>query len=169
VSPAQWIDCYSAALGIQGSVSPALRRAAADRAAEAAGLARGERGLCHSDLHVLNVIDRGPPPGTQPAHSREQGSLVLLDFEYAHVSDPFWDLAGWSANNDFEPELAWALAEAYRGRPPTSSERSRLDLNRWLYDYVCLLWSELYLRRDADPEISARARLIEARLAGALG
>ncbi len=45
--------------------------------------------LCHSDLHTLNLIDRGD-------------SLVLLDWEYAHAADPYWDLAGWSANNDFE-------------------------------------------------------------------
>jgi aminoglycoside phosphotransferase (APT) family kinase protein len=154
VSPAQWIDCYSAALGTGSE----LERAAAERAGEAADLGRGERALCHSDLHVLNVVD--PPAG---------GLLVLLDFEYAHVTDPFWDLAGWSANNDFSPELTWALAEAYRGRRPTSSERARLELLRWLYDYVCLLWSELYLRRDADPEIGARARVLERRLTVALG
>jgi aminoglycoside phosphotransferase (APT) family kinase protein len=187
VSPAQWIELYSAALaaggggergagareagargadqggaGAAGGVlrSGALERAAAERAAEAAVLGRGERVLCHSDLHVLNVVDPAPAAG---------GPLVLLDFEYAHVTDPFWDLAGWSANNDFGPELTGALAEAYRGRPPTASERARLELLGWLYDYVCLLWSALYLRREPDPEIGARARVIEGRLTAALG
>ncbi len=43
--------------------------------------------VCHSDLHPMNLIC-----GAE--------SLILLDWEYAHVADPLWDLAGWSANND---------------------------------------------------------------------
>ena len=188
VSPAQWIDYYSAALGGGGggggggpgaaAAGPhaRLRRAADERAAEAAALADGEGVLCHSDLHVLNVVDPSPHHRRNDARSARAGTgepaadgpLVLLDFEYAHVNDPFWDLAGWSANNDFGPELTGALAEAYGGRAPTSSERARLELLRWLYDYVCLLWSELYLRRDPDPEIGARARVIEGRLIAGL-
>jgi len=46
---------------------------------------------------------------------------------------------------------------------------------RWLYDYVCLLWSELYLSLhrgrpagmgvdSAPDEVSARAQLLTARL-----
>ena len=50
---------------------------------------------------------------------------------------------------------------------PTRDEYLRLRLLGWLYDYVCLLWSELYLnlRRD-DPQgaIATRVRLLAARL-----
>jgi hypothetical protein len=73
-------------------------------------------------------------------------SLMLLDWEYAHAADPFWDLAGWSANNDFEDAPALELLAKYLGRTPTPQECSRLRLSIWLYDYVCLLWSELYAR-----------------------
>ncbi len=125
---------YSAAAS---SRNAALRGAAAARAAALEGLGGADRVLCHSDLHTLNLIDRGGP-------------LMLLDWEYAHVSEPLWDLAGWSANNDFEDEPRQALLAAYLNRPASRDERRRLSLLEWLYDYVCLLWSELYLDQYAS-------------------
>jgi thiamine kinase-like enzyme len=111
--------------------------------------------LCHSDLHTLNLIDRGD-------------SLMLLDWEYAHVADPLWDLAGWSANNDLEGECQLDLLANYAGRPPTGDESLRMRLLGWLYDYVCLMWSELYLSLPRGTKryggVSGRARVLEARL-----
>ncbi len=133
MSPMDWIDHYSAAAS---SRNAALRGAAAARAAALEELGGADRVLCHSDLHTLNLIDRG-------------GSLMLLDWEYAHVSEPLWDLAGWCANTDFEDEPRQALLAAYLNRPPTHEDRRRLSLLEWLYDYVCLLWSELYLDQYA--------------------
>jgi hypothetical protein len=102
--------------------------------------------------------------------------LLLLDWEYAHAADPFWDLAGWSANNDFGEELTLELLRVYLGRTPAAHEFARLHLLVWLYDFVCLLWSECYLNlpveprggaaQGADPraDVSARAVRLEARL-----
>lgn len=175
MSPVGWIDRYSAAASGRNA---ALRGAAMARAAALEVQARSDAVLCHSDLHALNLIDRGR-------------SLMLLDWEYAHVSEPLWDLAGWCANNDFEEEPRQALLTAYLGRPPTRDERRRLELLEWLYDYVCLLWSELFLGRytgarpaagpaphaaqpgdspacNALQGVSARARQLAARLAATL-
>jgi len=148
MSPRKWLDYYGAALSRgsgQGDVSAetpvqqADTRGARDFAAAAArqlaalaALPGVDPVLCHSDLHTLNLIDRG-------------GSLILLDWEYAHASDPLWDLAGWGANNDFEDPIRHELLGSYLGRPPSGDEYLRLQLLSWLYDYVCLLWSELYL------------------------
>jgi thiamine kinase len=162
MSPTKWIEYYSAAAP---AAAANLRAAAAERLAALAALPSVDPVVCHSDLHTLNLIDRGH-------------SLVLLDWEYAHASDPLWDLAGWSANNDFEDELTHVLLASYVGRAPTRNEWLRLQLLGWLYDYVCLLWSELYLNlfrdapqgevtRDGDRErdgVSARVRLLAARL-----
>jgi thiamine kinase-like enzyme len=181
MNPAKWIEYYGAAL-TRRSVSaetsaepPDARRArdlsaaAARRLAALAELPGVDPVVCHSDLHTLNLVDRG-------------NSLVLLDWEYAHAADPLWDLAGWSANNDLEDTLERDLLASYTGRPPTRNEYLRLHLLGWLYDYVCLLWSELYLSRHRDqppgvdtagvatpgadtPDgIAARARLLAARL-----
>lgn len=187
MNPMKWIDYYSAAArqSIGGdpnvavapgtaaahsavaarSASAALRSVAAGRLAALAALPRVEPVVCHSDLHTLNIIDVGD-------------SLMLLDWEYAHVSDPLWDLAGWSANNDLEDELGIDLLASYTGRSPTPDEYSRLRSLSWLYDYVCLLWSEVYLNlhRDTRPDVAvqrdapaggvaARAELLAARLA----
>ncbi len=156
MSPARWIDYYS---GAAPRAPTPLRQAAAAQLAALTALPCADTVVCHSDLHVDNLIDR-------------DGSLVLLDWEYAHASEPLWDLAGWSANNDFEPELRHELLAGYLGRPPTRGEALRLKRLGWLYDYVCLLWSELYLSlpRDAAPDatahaqVAARARLLAARL-----
>ena len=141
-----------------------LAAAAARQLAALAALPSVDPVLCHSDLHTLNLIDRGD-------------SLVLLDWEYAHASDPLWDLAGWSANNDFGDEAVHELLAGYARRPPAADEYLRLRLLSWLYDYVCLLWSEIYLnlhrgahsgaavRGDATADgIAARAEELAARL-----
>jgi thiamine kinase-like enzyme len=158
MGPGMWVGHYAAA-GERAAHAPhtvALRGAAAKRLAAAAALPGVARVLCHSDLHILNLIDRGD-------------SLLLLDWEYAHASDPLWDLAGWSANNDFDEEQKLNLLASYTGRRPTRDELSRMALLGWLYDYVCLLWSELYLegaaRAAAPPEgVAARAAQLAARL-----
>ena len=120
--------------------------------------------LCHSDLHPLNLVDCA-------ATLDSRGALVLLDWEYAHASDPLWDLAGWSANTDLEHELQQDLLAQYLGRAPAPDEQLRLRRLAWLYDYVCLLWSELYLNLHgagkagtAEEGVAARARLLATRL-----
>jgi thiamine kinase-like enzyme len=163
MSPKMWIDRYASAVAYTAAVpsiaaapniTAALRAAAAMRLAALEELPSAEPVLCHSDLHTLNLIDRG-------------NSLVLLDWEYAHAADPLWDLAGWSANNDLEDALKQELLASYAGRAPTPAEHLRLRLLGWLYDYVCLLWSELYLKLSHGAqrdEVLARARLLAARL-----
>jgi len=167
MSPAKWVEYYGAALTRRGNVSAEttaeagdtqgardLSTAAARRLAALAALPGVDPAVCHGDLHTLNLVDRG-------------NSLVLLDWEYAHAADPFWDLAGWSANNDLEDNLKRDLLASYIGRPPTRGEYLRLQLLGWLYDYVCLLWSELTLSRHrGEPQggIAPRARLLAARL-----
>jgi thiamine kinase-like enzyme len=151
MSPAAWIDQYAS----RGCASEQLLRARADALLAAlAGFPAAAGVLCHSDLHRMNLIDG-------------DASLVALDWEYSHVSDPLWDLAGWSSNNDLEPDLRHELLTGYLGRAPHAPEWARLQVLAGLYDYLCLLWSELYLRQSpggADPAVPARMQLLEARL-----
>jgi thiamine kinase len=155
VTPLQWIKIYDEALSRRSSSSsdPALRSAALVRAQAWLELPRVVGAVCHSDLHAMNLI-------------QQDDSLILLDWEYAHVTDPFWDLAGWCANNDFEVQVQWSLLTHYLGNSPIASEWPRFKLLLALYDYVCLLWSQLYLsvRSAAANGVAERARLLDARL-----
>lgn len=161
--PADWIALYRSALESRGpragSGGGSLRSADLRSASEEC-LARlaldppSAAVLCHSDLHRHNLLIGAAP--------------VLLDWEYAHVSDGLWDLAGWAANNDWSTDEAQRLLSSYLQRPARASELGRLGVWAWLYDYVCLLWSELHLAGQAgaaDPDIDARAGLLAARLA----
>ncbi len=143
----------SNASNAQSAECSTLRAAADARLAQLAQLPAAEAVLCHGDLHRLNVVG-----GER---------LLLLDWEYAHVSDPYWDLAGWIANNDGREDFAADFLEAYLERPANPQEAARLKLLVWLYDYVCLLWSALQFRRGsgAAAGVAARAKVLEARLA----
>jgi thiamine kinase len=146
----RWIERYSAAARRGAAPNGDILRAAAEaRLAALAAPGSADPVVCHSDLHLLNLIDCGE-------------ALVLLDWEYAHAAEPFWDLAGWSANNDFGEELRHELLAAYQGRRPAPSEQGRLNLLTWLYDYVCLLWCELH--GPARDGVAARSRQLAARL-----
>ena len=169
MDPAAWIAHYRAALAVDATLRAAgstrahhvpwrsadLARASAAHLAKLELLPASQAVLCHSDLHRLNLLI-----GARP---------VLLDWEYAHVSDGFWDLAGWVANNDWTPFEAGRLLLGYLGRPPRPAELTRLASWVWLYDYVCLLWSELCSSRRPggilETEIAARAAILRARLA----
>jgi thiamine kinase-like enzyme len=159
--PRAWVLHYCAELAAAGlSGAPALAATAAARLANLEALPRIADVVCHSDLHLLNVLEC-------PARASRASSLLLLDWEYAHVSEPFWDLAGWSANNDFSDRLLRELLAAYLGRPADEHEWARCKLLVWLYDYVCLLWSKLYLnlrRGGVTRGIETRAGVLQARL-----
>jgi thiamine kinase-like enzyme len=60
--------------------------------------------LCHNDLLPANILDDG-------------GRVWLVDWEYAGVGHPLFDLAGVSANCGFSRAEDAALLAAYRGTP----------------------------------------------------
>jgi len=164
--PADWIALYRNALAAQaargpepGQGAPPLRSAALGSESEAhlarlAPTLESAAVLCHSDLHRQNLLIGA--------------RTLLLDWEFAHVSHGLWDLGGWVANNDWTGEEAARLLTGYLQRPPHAPESAQLAIWTWLYDYVCLLWCELYgVLRPAAPgtEIRARAEVLAARLA----
>ena len=154
MSPVDWVRHYDSSSAV---AAPKHRSMAADRLQQWAALPAAAPVVCHGDLHALNLVQSGD-------------SLRLLDWEYAHVSEAFWDLAGWCANGDLDDGARRRLLECYLARPATAQQWRRLELSSWLYDYICLQWSALYLSHGRQPapssaaSIAARAALLDARL-----
>jgi thiamine kinase len=91
-----------------------------------AQLARdAEMRLCHNDVHHLNVIDNG--------------QLCLVDWEYAGIGDPYFDLASVCCYHEFSDELRRELLRAYLGKDYPHA-LARLDRMCWVFNYIRDLW-----------------------------
>lgn len=85
-----------------------------------------QRCLCHNDVHHLNLMS-------------DERRLWLLDWEYAGVGDPFFDLASVCCYHDYDQPLREQLLIAYRGEL-LAAEHTRLGRMCWLFDYINGLW-----------------------------
>jgi len=83
--------------------------------------------LCHHDIHAQNIV-------TDPA-----GRLWLVDWEYAGLGDPVFDLASCASQLDLSAEGTRVLCDEYI-RAGGTVEQGRLELARWAFDYVQWLW-----------------------------
>ena len=84
---------------------------------------------CHNDLLNANFIDDG-------------ARLRIVDWEYAGMGDPFFDLGNFSINHELEPDQDEALLAAWAGevRP---SELARITLMRVVSDFREAMWGVL--------------------------
>jgi len=85
---------------------------------------------CHNDLLPGNII-----------RSRPDGRLMIVDWEYAGMGDPRFDLGNLSVNNDFDAAMDERLLTAYEGSPPSDSARAALSLMRVLSDAREAAWA----------------------------
>lgn len=82
--------------------------------------------LCHNDLLTANFIDA-------------EAGLCIVDWEYAGMGDPFFDLANFAVNNGLDDEGTRVLLEAYRGEAREEDERA-LVLMRFMSDFREAMW-----------------------------
>lgn len=85
-----------------------------------------QRCLCHTDLHHFNIVDNGE-------------RLWLLDWEYAGIGDPYFDLASVCCWHHYDASLRRVLLLEYFGEV-SSQRESRLAAMCWLFDYIKELW-----------------------------
>jgi Ser/Thr protein kinase RdoA (MazF antagonist) len=110
--------------------------------------------LCHHDVHAQNLV-------TEPA-----GRLWLVDWEYAGLGDPVFDLASCASQLEMSAASASRLCDEYR-RAGGTVEPARLAQARWAFDYVQWLWYRGLLAAVAGPdavEADHRAGRIERGL-----
>jgi thiamine kinase len=119
--------------------------------------------LCHHDIHAQNLV-------TDPS-----GRLWLVDWEYAGLGDPVFDLASCASQLELSTASTRLLCDRYI-RAGGTVELERLELARWAFDYVQWLWYRGLLA-SATPgpdaiEAAHRAERIErdlqARASGVL-
>jgi thiamine kinase-like enzyme len=84
---------------------------------------------CHNDLLNANFIDDG-------------ARICIVDWEYAGMGDPFFDLGNFSINHELDRDADAALLEAYAGevRP---AELARITLMRVVSDFREAMWGVL--------------------------
>ena len=81
---------------------------------------------CHDDLLNANFL-------------RTPDRVVIVDYEYAGMGDPFFDLGNFSINNGISEDAQERLLEAYFGRP-TAAHRARHKLMRVMSDLREAMW-----------------------------
>ena len=101
---------YEQAMGIAGRITTAVG---------------GEGSLrpCHNDLLAGNIV-----------LDRDRSRVMLVDWEYAGMGSPWFDLGNLSVNNDFLETTDNRLLQAYLGAAPTEGQTATLKLMRVLSD-----------------------------------
>jgi thiamine kinase-like enzyme len=82
--------------------------------------------LCHNDLLNANFID-GP------------NGIRIVDWEYAGMGDPCFDLANFATNHDLGEAQARELLAAYAGEASEEDERA-VALMRFMSDFREAMW-----------------------------
>ncbi len=85
---------------------------------------------CHNDLLNANFIDDGV-------------RIRIVDWEYAGLGDPFFDLGNFSINHELTPDEDRHLLEAYDGDTVAPARLARLHLMRVVSDFREAMWGVL--------------------------
>ena len=85
---------------------------------------------CHNDLLNANFIDDGL-------------RIRIVDWEYAGMGDPFFDLGNFSVNHGLSPDEDAVLLEAYDRGPVQPDRLARLSLMRVVSDFREAMWGVL--------------------------
>jgi thiamine kinase-like enzyme len=130
--PFRIVEAYRALASSRGVRIPPeydLAQAIARRIELACLTAPVELRPCHNDLLNANFIDDG-------------ARIRIVDWEYAGMGDPFFDLGNFSINHELEPEADAALLEAYAGEVRPAA-LARITLMRVLSDFREAMWGVL--------------------------
>ena len=92
---------------------------------------------CHNDPLAENFLDTGE-------------RMVIVDWEYAGMNDPMWDLGDLSVEAEFGPAQDAALLGAYFGGEPPAAAAGRVVLYKGLCDLVWTLWGLIQVM-NANP------------------
>jgi thiamine kinase-like enzyme len=92
---------------------------------------------CHCDPLCENFLDTG-------------SRMWLVDWEYAGMNDPLWDLGDLSVEAGFSTAQETEMLTAYFGRAPAAAERGRVVIYKAMADLLWTLWG-LIQHADKNP------------------
>ena len=99
----------------------------------------GRLAPCHNDPLAENFLDSGQ-------------RMVIVDWEYAGMNDPMWDLGDLSVEAGLGPAQDAALLGAYFGGVPPAEAAGRVVLYKGLCDLVWTLWGLIQVMNDNPAE-----------------
>lgn len=99
----------------------------------------GRLAPCHNDPLAENFLDSGQ-------------RMVIVDWEYAGMNDPMWDLGDLSVEAELGPAQDAALLGAYFGGAPPAEAAGRVVLYKGLCDLVWTLWGLIQVMNDNPAE-----------------
>lgn len=121
---------YAAIVRARGGELPGEYAEAVTAAARVCDALAPERECpCHNDLLAGNLI-----------RAVDDGRIMIIDWEYAGMGDPRFDLGNLSINNEFDQDADDRLLEAYYGEQPSPGRRAALKLMRVLSDAREAAW-----------------------------
>jgi len=124
------LEDYAAIVRDRGGTLPGAYAEAVFAAARiAAALPVAVARPCHNDLLAGNII-----------RMASDGGMMIVDWEYAGMGDPRFDLGNLSINNGFDEAINDRLLTAYRGEAPSDGDRAALKLMRVLSDAREAAW-----------------------------
>jgi len=131
--PLRIVEAYRALAAARGVPIPPEYdlSAAVGRRIELAFLAAPlEPRPCHNDLLNANFIDDGT-------------RIRIVDWEYAGMGDPFFDLGNFSINHELTPDQDAYFLTAYDGGEARPARLARLTLMRVVSDFREAMWGVL--------------------------
>jgi thiamine kinase-like enzyme len=115
------------------------------RGGELPGQYRGTQELVARIADVLPLTDPAPChndllPGNILAADSDPGHALLVDWEYAGMGHPYFDLANLAVNNALDESAQARLLTAYLGRPPEPGQQAALRLMMLVSDAREAAW-----------------------------
>ena len=108
---------------------------------------------CHNDLLTANFLHDGE-------------HLVIVDWEYAGMGDPFFDLGNFAVNNELEDDDEQRLLAAYFSEEATPPRAASLKLFRFMSDFREAMWGVVQTSvSDLDFDFGAYAEKHFKRMA----
>lgn len=101
-------------------------------------------------MNIKNRIDSHGIIKKVPCHNDSlcenwvygEGKLFLIDWEYAGMNDPMWDLADISIEASYNEKQDSYLLKNYLQKEPTIYEKERFFANKLYLDYLWTLWAK---------------------------